>query len=119
MVDTLPNNVLQLIAISDLPTPQQGQLKLQLMDFNGQTIWTDTTAISLDAHQIKSLCTKDCTQTWSQYPRDQVVLQATLTTATQNSTTLYYFESPKNLALQKTTLQKKLIPRATDYVPRW
>ncbi|MEM6767170.1 MAG: glycoside hydrolase family 2 protein [Bacteroidota bacterium] len=91
---------LTLTGVSDLRQDLEGELRLQLHKFNGDTLWADTLAATLAANTSTLLFESDVYNIIRFERRTGIVLEASLhQEGKQLSRTLFYLTKPKNLLL--------------------
>ncbi|TGD57388.1 beta-mannosidase [Flavobacterium humi] len=91
----------EIFIVNDELTSKKGTLELQLMDFEGKTLWHKSATIHIEENSSKIYETVTKTQL-AGFNLKETVLRVQLTMpGAEEKEVLYYFEKPKNLALKK------------------
>ncbi len=103
------NDTLQVYIVNDLLETQTGTLKLKLMDFYGDELWSENTEISID---------KSSSNIYTKIPdkiykgkEGKVVLEARF----MDASSLHYFSKPKDLILPKAKLNYQITELEDGY----
>ena len=103
------NDTLQVYIVNDLLETQRGTLKLKLLDFYGDELWSENTEISVD---------KSSSNIYTKIPEEiykdketQVVLEARF----MDASSLHYFSKPKDLILPKAKLNYQITELEDGY----
>ncbi len=101
---------LDVFVVSDRPQPVAAQLKLSVMDFNGQTLSNHQQSIEVEALKSKSYMTMPLTTLLEGQDRKAVVVFVELTSGGRAlSTNSYFFEPFKNLTLPRPQLDVQVV----------
>ena len=101
---------LHVFVVSDRLQPVAAQLKLSVMDFNGQTLWDQQQSIEVQSLKSKSYLTVPLTTLLEGRDRKAVFVFVELTSGGRTlSTNSYFFESFKNLTLPRPQLDVQVI----------
>lgn len=105
--------------VSDRLTPIAGQLRLQLLDFEGKTHWSHTQPITLAANTSQRYFERSVQDVLAGADTSQLVLHATFETADGPlADNLLYFVAPKDLALPQLQPAIQVEPVADGYLLR-
>ena len=101
---------LDVFVVSDQRQPVAAQLKLSVMDFNGQTLWNHQQPIEVQSLKSKPYMTVPLTTLLEGRDRKAVVVFAELTSGGRTlSTNSYLFEPFKNLTLPRPQLDVQVM----------
>jgi len=92
---TVKNKILEIHLINDHLSPKTGKLRMRIIDFSGKELWKKERQLTVP----KNSSTQVFQQPLDSFPfnrKNTVLISSFL-----NNTSYYYFEKPKNLALQK------------------
>jgi beta-mannosidase len=103
---------LDVFVVSDRLQPVAAQLKLSVMDFNGQTLWDQQQSIEAQSLKSKSYVTVPLTTLLEGRDRKAVFVFVELTSGGQTlSTNSYFFEPFKILTLPRPQLDVQVMPQ--------
>lgn len=99
---------LEVYIVSDRLTAFEGEMKLNLLDFNGNTLWSESKGINVGANSSKSFFSQSFKKWLKKFDRSQIVLQLVVQekgeTITSNN---FYFVPVKELNLPKPDIKNK------------
>ncbi len=99
---TIKNNTLQTYLINDSLAPKTGKLRMRIIDFSGKVLWKKERQVTVPKNSSVQVF---------QYPLDSLPItrkNTVLISSFLNNTSYYYFDKPKNLALQKATIKQEV-----------
>ena len=105
-------NQINIFLINDLLKNNKGQLLISINDFQGETKWTKKLNINIDANSSKNVMTilKKDFKKWS---NGNHYLKVSFENEIDTIYSMYDFEKPKNMNLQKASLTWKIIDNKT------
>ncbi|OBX26253.1 beta-mannosidase [Gelidibacter algens] len=97
------NDTLQTFIINDELKPQNGKLNIQILDFNGNELWSVSKEIKVtkNSSEIKHVLNLNSLQ----LDRNSVVIVSTF----NEETSYFYLARPKDLHLRKASVQKTIM----------
>jgi beta-mannosidase len=104
---------LEIWAVSDLTTPAEGTLSLELLDFDGGVLWQSSAPTTLPANQSQRLWEGSAAALLGEADSRRSVLVAEFVETgdqTPGRTSLLYFHPPKELVLRAPTIRLGLGP---------
>lgn len=96
------NDTLKTYVINDMPHPLQGELHIQIKDFNGHELWSKKSTIDVAKNSSEVKHVLDLKHLEFDYSSIIIV------SSFNNETFYYYLESPKNLKLKKEEIKKRI-----------
>ena len=103
---------LNVFVVSDRRQPVAAQVRLSVMDFNGQTLWDQQQSIEVQSLKSKSYLTVPLTTLLEGRDRKAVFVFVELTSGGRTlSTNSYFFEPFKNLTLPRPQLDVQVMPQ--------
>ena len=103
----LTNDTITTFIINDKLQDLSGVLNLKLLDFNGNTLWSTSKYITVQANKSEK---------FHELPIVNIDKRNTVLVAKFNDTSsLFYLERPKNLKLNKTHITKKITKSDTGF----
>ncbi|WP_298239096.1 glycoside hydrolase family 2 protein [uncultured Algibacter sp.] len=104
------NKELKIHAISDELVANKGELKLTVIDFNGNTLSESIINTVINPNTSTNLFKIDTAKFVKGFNTKSIVLKvAFIKEGLQIADNLYYFEKPKNLAFENPTISKEII----------
>lgn len=97
-------NQYKVYVVNDNLTSEKGNLELQLIDFNGNTIWNKNSEIQIDANISKVYFEIDKKE-FEKFNLNKAVLHLKFKDKQSN----YFFVKPKELQLEKPSLEIKIV----------
>lgn len=103
---------LSVFIVSDRLQPLTAQLKLSVLDFNGQVLWNQPQSIQVEALRSKSYLTVPLKTLLEGRDRKALFVFVELTSGGRTlSTNSYFFQPFKNLTLTRPQLDVQMVPR--------
>jgi beta-mannosidase len=105
-------NFYKVYIVNDNLSSLQGEINLELIDFNGKKLWKNNvnTMLPENSSTVQFIISKKDFETFN---LKNVVLSATFKSENSTANSLYYFVKPKDLALTEPIIQLKFIDNFT------
>ncbi|MCH2023250.1 MAG: hypothetical protein MK207_12295 [Saprospiraceae bacterium] len=108
IIDQGQENNLEIIISSDKLTTTYGNLKLELISFNGDKIWEMKTPITINKNSSQLVFKKNFAKVLKAQKTNNLFLKVTAELKDKNYQKLYYFKRPKDLNLRQAQIQKTI-----------
>lgn len=103
--------------VSDLPEKTQAVIRLNLMDFNGLSLWNRPVKVTLPANGSTLVYSLDLKELPLNYRENEVVLIATLVTGKKElDQEFVYFAKPKDLKLPEPGIKTRISDKGDHFV---
>jgi len=111
------NNKLVIYGVSDLAEKTSAVLRLNLMDFNGLSVWNRSVRANLPANGSAVIFTIDLEDLPLSYRKNEVVFSATLVSGKREiDQELFYFARPKYLKLPEPGIKTRISDKGDHFV---
>jgi beta-mannosidase len=108
---THEEGVVDVFTISDKLTASQAVLKLELMDFNGNTIFREEKPIVIEPNTANKAFSENMAKWINEIGENKLLLNMTLIAGNETiAENILYFTEPKNLELPKTKVEYQIKP---------
>lgn len=106
------NSEIEVYTINDNQSDFSGKLKLKIIDFQGNILWSDFVVVKSKSNssEIQFKLTETILK---QFDKKEIVLQAEFISENQIKEAIHFFAKPKELALKKPTIQVNHIDKNT------
>tara|TARA_R110002073_G_scaffold336257_2_gene531264 strand:+ start:1528 stop:4020 length:2493 start_codon:yes stop_codon:yes gene_type:complete len=103
------NNTLRTFVVNDTLTDVALNLKIELIEFNGNLVWSDIITDTAESNSSDLIFAMDL-DNWS-FNKNSSVLKI----SSGNNQWFHYFSKPKDLKLQKAEITKEILKTATGF----
>ena len=107
----MTSDILHVAVVTDRLTGFEADLRLSMMDLNGEIVWKNTVPASVQANKSKMFFEQSLYALLAGKPRNKVFLHVELTeNGKQLAESFHYFAKIKDIDLPEVTMEKKITP---------